>query len=1634
MLARNVRSRMAVREMIHTGGGTPAAAMSVVVDEVLGTLRVTLEDDRYRLMEKFVPFFLGKATAELLEERTAEDLGRICLESLDFLDRSRPDRVDVEVVNPDEGGVGWSEPVTIVRTNLSERPFIVDTIREYLTSLDLQIAHFVYPLVTVERDEDGYISDLMAPGERPRTESMVYAEVARVADTAARESIRAETARRLGDVVKATDDFGLMVDKIGDVVSELGFRMRDIPGRRDEFREIQAFLRWLRDGGFVFLGYRSYSFRALEPGGEKAVTIDQGSGLGVLQDEGSSTFANPVFMSQLTEEMRERALRGPVLIISKTNAESTVHRRARMDYIGVKKLGRDRSVVGEHRFLGLFTSQAYSDPAQDIPILRQKLARVLERAGASEGSHDYKEIITIFGSLPKEELFLASAEEIAKDVRTILIRYNTAEVFVSVRRDSLGRGVSIMVVLPRTRFSGTFRREFEGVLVRRYKAEILNYHLAIGTGEQARLHFYLGGAPARLAEIRSPDLKATVMGLTRSWADEVRDLLGETHSAEEARRLTRHYVGAFAPEYKAATHPTAAVRDIVELESMKAEGRMESIRFFDDSEAAQKCDAKIYIREHSIILSDFMPVLENCGLRVIAVLFFELHEGGDRPGSSIYCFGVQTSDGERVDVEALGDVLSEAILAVRAGDAANDGFNRLVERTGMAWREVEVLRAYSHYAFQIGAVPTRQVLRAALGSHPAIGMLLFRLFETRFDPGWGGGREVRDSNAARINGRIADELVEVSSLAHDRALRALQTVIESTTRTNYYRGGGRSPTVRSGGVPYISFKFDSGRLQGVSRSRLRTEVWVRSSRMEGVHLRGAAVARGGIRHSDRPDDFRTEVMGLVLTQMVKNAVIVPGGSKGGFVCLRSLPEREAMAREVREQYCTLIRGLLDITDTVGEADTPTGDVIRYDDFDPYLVVAADKGTAPFSDTANAVAAEYGFWLDDAFASGGSNGYDHKKVGITAAGAWESVKRHFREMGRDIRTEPFTVVGIGDMSGDVFGNGMLLSRATRLVAAFDHRHIFIDPDPDPEISYLERERLFRLGPSSWDDYDREALSAGGMIVPRGVKSVDLTVEARSALGLGPDSTMLDGESLIRAVLCAPVDLLWNGGIGTYVKAGGQNHSDAGDASNDAVRVDAEDLRARVVGEGGNLGFTQAARVEYALRGGRINTDALDNSGGVNLSDREVNLKILLNEALSAGLLTREERNRLLERLTDTIAALVVADNEAGCRAVSLDEYRARRGMDQYWALMGDLGRAGLLDRDAEGLPSWDELTARKEANSSLTRPELAVLLSYAKLHVKAALLASDLPDDPSAESYFLGYFPEEAVKVVPRELAVRHRLRREIVACQLTNDLVDVMGAAFISRLVRETGRDAVEIARAWLVAVRLTRYHSLLERIRSLRNGVSAAVTYRWTMGLARVLERATRWVLANCDPEESTSALIEGSLDGLEALRGRFQDIVAGQDREDFRNRVSALMPQMGDEDFVRNLVALRFLDHLLEILRVARSTGEDPVTAARMYYWVTEELRIPWLVECIERTRGEGKWQRRWALGLINDLGAIRRNLTKGALAGEGLLAGALGYGGHDARLTRFHGILEEVENDGTISLAGLSVAIQEIRHLAL
>ncbi|MGI9189935.1 MAG: NAD-glutamate dehydrogenase domain-containing protein, partial [Longimicrobiaceae bacterium] len=1038
---------------------------------------------------------------------------------------------------------------------------------------------------------------------------------------------------------------------------------------------------------------------------------------------------------------------------------------------------------------------------------------------------------------------------------------------------------------------------------------------------------------------------------------------------------------------------------------------------------------QLYVRERRVVLSDFMPILDYAGLRVIEVDTFSLAGEGLAP-HMIYSFKVQNNTGEQIPAER-APLLAEALLAARAGETPSDHFAALVLRSGLRWREVDIIRSYANYAFQIGAIPSRVSAARGLAAYPELAALLVELFRVRFEP----AAEEGGRRTGELRGQILRGLERVESLTDDRAFRKLVELIEATVRTNYFRHGGADPTARSGGVPYLSFKIRDADVEELKKGGLLYEIYVASSRMEGIHLRGTPVSRGGIRWSDRPDDYRVEVLGLVQTQMVKNATIVPGGSKGGFVTLRRFPDRERMGEEAAEQYRTLIRGMLDLTDNLVEGEVvPPPDVVRHDGDDPYLVVAADKGTAHLSDTANAVAAEYDFWLGDAFASGGSHGYDHKEEGITARGAWECVKRHFRELNKDIQSEPFTVAGIGDMSGDVFGNGMLLSRQIRLIAAFDHRHVFIDPDPDPAVSFAERERLFALRRSSWDDYDRAALSPGAMIVPRASKPTEVTPEARAALGLGDDVGELDGEELVRAVLRAPVELLWNGGIGTYVKHAEETHADVGDTSNDPVRVDAEELRCKVVGEGGNQGFTQRARISFALAGGRINTDALDNSGGVDMSDREVNLKILLGAVVSDGELAMPERNRLLEAMTDEVSELVLDDNAGQSLAVSLDQLRSRERLDDFATLIRTLERAKRFDADDEELPSADTLLERIERGMGMTRPALCVLLAHAKLHAKEEILASTLPDDPAAERCLADYFPPSAVETAGEARLCEHRLHREIVTTMLVNELVNLMGAAFLHRVSRETGHPIPEVAHAWMIASAISGTPEIRADLEPLAGDHPVAVVYRWLLGLGRVLEGTTRWALANVPRAAGTEQTIAALRDGLATLRGGFAGVVAGRDRAIYLERLAELDELELQENLCERMVTLRFLPQLLEILALVPASGADALATARAYYQVADRLELAALRQALMGQPRDDPWERRHAVELADDLGRAQRAITRAVLetsADSPAAAMDRWEREHAGGAEAYRALVSELGDDAP--LAAYAVAVRQLEKLA-
>jgi glutamate dehydrogenase len=1581
----------------------------------------------------FGRIFFARAPRAMMAERSVQALAALTVGAFDFLRRSRPDRVNVELANPEDEG--WSAPVTILRAEIGDRPFIVDTIREYLAAEGLSIHHYIYPVYRVVRDGAGEIVELADGGtgeEGPGTlEALDYIEIPRINEPERREVIAAEVRRRLADVVASTADYPAMRQELLQTADEVRGWAARFGERAEEYGEIAEFLRWLDAGNFVFLGYRSYRIQG--QGEDAAIGVEPGSGLGILRDTDKSAYRSPVALAHMPEEFRAKVDAGPLLIVSKANSESTVHRKARMDYVGVKRLDEQGRIVGERRFLGLFTSQSYHANAGDIPLLRLKFRQILDSSETRPGTHDYKEIVTILNAMPKEELFEASVEELQEQVHEVLASIFAGGVRVLLRPDRLRSETAVMVILPGPRYSAGVRQRIQELLEEHMGGTVRNSYLAMSSGDQARIHYYVCN-PTRDADVA--ELERAVAGVVRTWTDRLDEALGGTVDGEEARRLARAYGAAFSEDYRAASSPAAAALDVGHFEEMARGGQTVALHLraplADEPAPDGTSVLRLYLRDERLVLSDFMPILEDAGVRVIEIDTFELH-GREIPPLMLYSFAVQTRDGTPIPAEHAG-ILAEALLASQRGEAPRDPFNALVLRAGMRWREVDVLRTYANYASQIGAVPSRLAPVRALMAYPRVATLLLQFFTARLDP----SSDAAPGRADGIRGELLRELESVTSLADDRALRRMMTLIEGTVRTNYFRHGGATPTATSGGAPYISIKVRSADVEELRKSRLLYEVYVHSARMEGIHLRGAPVSRGGIRWSDRPDDFRTEILGLVTTQVVKNATIVPSGSKGGFIIKRTPAEREELMAEAADQYRTLMRGLLDITDNLVEGKVvPPQGVKRLDGDDPYLVVAADKGTAHLSDVANAVAAEYGFWLGDAFASGGSHGYDHKEEGITARGAWECVKRHFREMGKDIQATPFTVVGVGDMSGDVFGNGMLLSEQIRLVAAFDHRHIFLDPDPDPAPSFAERKRMFGLPRSSWEDYDRSLLSEGGMIVPRASKEVELTPQVRQALGIAAGVERLDGEGLIRAVLTAPVELLWNGGIGTYVKDRDETNAEVGDTSNDPVRVNADELRCKVVGEGGNLGFTQRGRITFALAGGRLNTDALDNSAGVDMSDHEVNLKILLNRVVEDGDLTLDGRNTLLESMTDRVSELVLKNNVGQSLAVSLDEQRSKDALDDFGALIAQLERDRRLDRAAEGIPLAEQMAEHAQSGAGLTRPTLSVLLAHSKLYAKSAMLASAVPDDAVTEAYLVGYFPAAAVQSAGPERLAQHRLRREIVATEVVNDLVNLMGASFLHRTARDAGAEIPAVIRAWLVASLISGAAEIRSDLEKLEGRYPADTIYRWLLGLARVLEATTHWVLGNVAADAPTAQVVESARTGLSVLRANFARFVGGEDRALFMSRLGELQDLGVERTLGERLITLRFLPQLLEIVELSRSAGTEETRTAAAYYAVSERFGTARLRESVRTAAGDDPWERRYAQALAEDVGRAQRAIARAVLSrGDGGVEPALAALEADRarEVHAYRELLGEIGSLDGVPLSGYALAVRMLHSIAV
>ncbi|MCW5748315.1 MAG: NAD-glutamate dehydrogenase, partial [Alphaproteobacteria bacterium] len=1391
--------------------------------------------------------------------------------------------VRLRIYDPTPEVDGYTGPCTVIEIVNDDMPFLVDSVRVELAHRDLAVHLWAHPVMAVARDREGVITDFGGPARGQPRESVMRIEIDRMADAADRDDLAAALARALDEVRASVADWFAMRQAALDAIGELAVASGRVAGLRDALEEAATFMRWLEDNHFTFLGYRRFRYGGGRSGPVSYETV-AGSGLGILRGDEERLFdPHPQGRAALANFAASEV---PIVVL-KSDRPSRVHRVGPMDVIAVKAYDAKGQVTGERRFVGLFTSSAYHASPRDIPLLRRKIDAVIERAGFDPASHDGKTLLNIVESHPRDELFQADEDSLYATFTGVLQLQERQHVALFVRPDTTGRLVSCLVYAPRETYDTDLRKRFAVILERAYRGKVASYSVSVGDESVLARVLFILRPDDPMAALPDPDaIERELAEAARTWNDKLKAALVDRHGEVIGLSLARRTAPSFPIAYREAFDGPAAARDLAQALSVQGGVPLGIDLYRRSDQAPHQMALKLARAELPIPLSDILPPLEAMGLRAMTESPYRL----SLPGGTVWLhdFNLETADGRVVDVEAERAGFAEILGAVWTGDMESDGFNRLVLGAEIEPRDVIVLRAYAKFLRQAGFPFSQDYVERALAAHSGIAADLAALFRARLDPALGAAdAAARRERVETTRAAIAAALEGVASLDEDRILRRYLNAIECTLRTNFWQTGadGRPK-------PYVSFKLDSRRLDELPLPRPMVEIFVYSPRVEGVHLRGGPVARGGIRWSDRREDFRTEILGLMKAQMVKNAVIVPVGSKGGFYVKRPPASggREQVQAEGIECYKMLIRGLLDITDNL-DADgkvVPPGGVLRHDGDDPYLVVAADKGTATFSDIANGVSGDYGFWLGDAFASGGSAGYDHKKMGITARGAWESVKRHFRELGLDTQTMPFTAVGVGDMSGDVFGNGLLRSDKTRLLAAFDHRHIFVDPDPDPAASFTERQRLFDLPRSSWADYDRAKLSAGGFIVERTAKSVSLSPQAKMALGIEADH--LAPHDLMRAILKAPADLLFFGGIGNYVKASSESHADAGDKANDILRIDARDIRARVVGEGANLGLTQRGRIEAAQAGIKINSDALDNSAGVDTSDHEVNIKIALGDAVRRQALGMEARDRLLASMTDEVASLVLRDNYQQTQAISVATAQAMALHERHARMMRALDRVGRLDRAVEVLPDNDGMRRRAAAGQPLSRPELSVLLAYGKIVVNDEILASELPDDPLLETELLRYFPL-AMRDSYGDSIRRHRLRREIIALQVTNSMVNRVGSTFVHDIRERTGASTADIARCFAIVRDSFLLRDVWTEIESLDDQLVAPAQTAMLIATQRLIERGTLWALRGLPRPVDMTRAVDALRPAVAILAAEMEGLLPQGERAAIAERAGTFM-----------------------------------------------------------------------------------------------------------------------------------------------
>ncbi len=1574
----------------------------------------------------FLAQLYARAVPEDLIHYAPADLADLAERAFDFLKDRPPGAPKIRCATVALKELGERKAVTVVEIANDDMPFLVDSVMGEIGERRLNVQLVAHPLFGVRRDG----SKLVALGARDAAdsarESFIHIHLEPIADEAQCAAIEQALGGVLGEVRLAVNDWRSMLDRVNGMVDELKTNPPPLPV--DEIAEAVQFLQWLLADNFTFIGVRDYVFDGhdLRPNQDSALGIMRSPDLRVLKRGHDLLEITPEIMAFLKEPRP--------LIIAKANIHSHVHRRVYLDYIGVKRFDKSGNLAGEFRIVGLFTSTAYTRSAHSIPYLRRKIAHVEERAGFDPGSHFSKALANVLEHYPRDELFQIDEELLCRFALAILQLDERPRVRVLARRDRFDRFVSVLVFVPRDRYGSHIRGKIGDYLARAFIGHVSAFYPYFTEGPLVRVHYIIGRPGGATPEVNRATLEDEIAGIIRSWIDGLSQALMLIYAPEKARDLFKRYHEAFSAGFQAGYAPSIAAGDIRVIEGL-SEARPLGVDFHHRMQEEQRAvGLKVWSYARPLPLSERVPVLENMGFRVVDERTHHIGPQGDGARDAwFHDMLLESRDGGMIDLDAGKARLEAAFLMVMRGGAENDGYNALTLAGNLAWRDVALIRTLSRFLRQVRVPFSQDYMWATLTKHAQIAGNIVELFHARFDPRPEAAQH-RAATEKEIAARIEEELQKVDSLDEDRILRRFVNAVQAAIRTNFFQ------TDKDGHLkPLIAVKFGSGKIADLPLPRPLYEIFVYSPRIEGVHMRFGKVARGGIRWSDRPQDFRTEVLGLVKAQQVKNAVIVPVGAKGGFVP-KLMPKgatREQMQAEGIATYKLFISTLLDITDNIHHDGTivPPDCVVRHEGDDPYLVVAADKGTATFSDIANAISVEHDYWLGDAFASGGSAGYDHKVMGITARGAWEAVKRHFREMDVDIGKTPFTAVGVGDMSGDVFGNGMLRESTTRLVAAFDHRDIFIDPDPDPAASFAERKRLFALPRSSWQDYDKKLISAGGGVYPRASKEIRLSAEAQKLFGVAEAVTPQD---LMKAILKAKVDLLFFGGIGTYVRASAESDEAAGDRANDAIRVAGGDLRCKVIGEGANLGMTQRGRVEAALSGIRLNTDAIDNSAGVNTSDVEVNIKIALSRPVRSGALTLEGRNALLAEMTDEVARLVLRNNYQQTLALSL---AARRGLEDLGfqqRLMQTLEKQGLLDRAVEFLPDEMAIAERRKRNLALTRPELAVLLAYAKLTLYNELLDSTVPDDPYLGLELGRYFPKEMSERFPDALQA-HRLRREIIATQLTNSMINRGGATLIVRIGDQTGAGAAAIAAAFAAVRNSYDLIGLNGEIDGLDNKISGKAQLDLYAAVQDLLLDRLVWFLRNVDLTLGLEEIIGHYRDGIAQVESALDSALSKQAAAARVARTEALLKAGVPDALARRMANLAVLKAAPDIVLVA-DRAKKPVSEVTATYFATESFfQLDRVTHAAAGIAVSDYFDRLALDRALDSIGDAERRLTAAMVgngkAGEGLAgAGAVEEWVKPRRteVERIRAAIHEIAGSG-LTLSKLSVAASLLGDLA-